>query len=48
MIGDDDLYLDRIQLAARGWTRTLTERHLPSTRLSVIGGHNQATQRAFV
>lgn len=30
MFGDDDLYLDRIQLAARGWTRTLTERFLPN------------------
>lgn len=29
MHGDDDLYLGRIQLAARGWTRTLTERFLP-------------------
>jgi len=30
MIGDDALYLDRVQLAARGWTRTLTERFLPN------------------
>ena len=30
MIGDDHLYLDRVQLAARGWTRTLTERFLPN------------------
>jgi hypothetical protein len=30
MLGDDDLYLDRLQLAARGWTRTLTERFLPT------------------
>ena len=30
MIGDDYLYLDRVQLAARGWTRTLTERCLPN------------------
>lgn len=30
MLGDDDLYLDRVQLAARGWTRTLTERFLPT------------------
>jgi hypothetical protein len=29
MFGDDGLYLDRVQLAARGWTRTLTERFLP-------------------
>ena len=29
MLGDDHLYLDRIQLAARGWTRTLTNRFLP-------------------
>ena len=29
MLGYDDLYLDRVQLAARGWTRTLTERFLP-------------------
>ncbi len=28
MIDDDHLYLDRLQLAARGWTRTLTERFL--------------------
>jgi hypothetical protein len=30
MFGDDDLYLDRFQLAARGWTKTLTERFLPN------------------
>ncbi len=30
MINHDHLYLDRIQLAARGWTRTLTERYLPT------------------
>ena len=30
MINDDHLYLDRLQLAARGWTRTLTERFLPT------------------
>lgn len=30
MFGDDELYLDRVQLAARGWTRTLTERFLPT------------------
>jgi hypothetical protein len=30
MFGDEDLYLDRFQLAARGWTRTLTERFLPN------------------
>jgi hypothetical protein len=30
MLGDDHLYLDRIQLAARGWTRTLTDRFLPN------------------
>lgn len=30
MIGDEDLYLDRVQLAARGWTRTLTEGFLPN------------------
>lgn len=29
MIDDDHLYLDRVQLAARGWTRALTERFLP-------------------
>ena len=30
MINDDHLYLDRPQLAARGWTRTLMERFLQS------------------
>jgi hypothetical protein len=30
MLEDDHLYLDRTQLAARGWTRTLTERFLPT------------------
>ena len=30
MIGDEDLYLDRVQLAARGWTRTLVDRFLPT------------------
>lgn len=30
MLGDDDLYLDRVQLAARGWTKALTERFLPN------------------
>ena len=30
MIGDNHLYLDRVQMAARGWTRTLTERFLPN------------------
>jgi hypothetical protein len=30
MIDDQDLYLDRVQLAARGWTRTLRERFLPT------------------
>ena len=30
MIGDDHLCLDRVQLAARGWTRTLAERILPN------------------
>jgi hypothetical protein len=30
MIDDDHLYLDRLQLAARGWTRTLTQRFLPT------------------
>jgi len=30
MIGDEHLYLDRFQMAARGWTRTLTERFLPN------------------
>ena len=30
MINDDHLYLDRLQLAARGWTRTLKERFLPT------------------
>ena len=30
MIGDDHLYLDRVQMADRGWTRTLTERFLPN------------------
>lgn len=29
MINADDLYLDRLQLAARGWTRTLIGRFLP-------------------
>lgn len=28
MLGDDDLYLDRVQLAARGWTRALIKRFL--------------------
>lgn len=31
MLDDDHLYLDRTQLAARGWTRTLTERFLPKS-----------------
>jgi hypothetical protein len=30
MLGDDDLYLDRVQLMARGWTRALTKRFLPN------------------
>jgi hypothetical protein len=30
MIDDDHLYLDRVQLAARGWTRSLTQRFLPN------------------
>jgi hypothetical protein len=30
MIDDDHLYLDRVQLAARGWTRVLTGRFLPN------------------
>ena len=30
MQGDDGLDLDRVQLAARGWTRTLRERFLPN------------------
>jgi hypothetical protein len=30
MLDDDHLYLDRTQLASRGWTRTLTERFLPT------------------
>lgn len=30
MINDGHLYLDRIQLAARGWTKTLRERFLPT------------------
>ena len=30
MIGDDHQCLDRVQLAAREWTRTLTERFLPN------------------
>ena len=30
MINDDHLYLDRLQLASRGWNRTLTERFLPT------------------
>ncbi|MFN9744795.1 MAG: hypothetical protein ACK57B_04010 [Betaproteobacteria bacterium] len=30
MINDDHLYLDRLQLAVRGWTRTLTGRFLPT------------------
>jgi hypothetical protein len=29
MIGDDAFHLDRLQLAARGWTRSLIERFLP-------------------
>lgn len=29
MLDDDHLYLDRVQLAERGWTRTLVERFLP-------------------
>ena len=29
MFGDDHLCLDRVQMAARGWTRTLTKRFLP-------------------
>ena len=29
MIDTDDLYLDRTQLTARGWTRTLIARFLP-------------------
>jgi len=30
MIEDEHLYLDRFQLAERGWTRTLIERFLPN------------------
>lgn len=30
MIDDNHLYLDRVQLAARGWTKALTERFLPN------------------
>jgi hypothetical protein len=30
MINDDHLYLDRLQLAARGWTWTLAKRFLPN------------------
>lgn len=30
MIDDEHLYLDRFQLAERGWTRTLIERFLPN------------------
>jgi hypothetical protein len=29
MYEEDNLYLDRVQLADRGWTRSLTERFLP-------------------
>jgi hypothetical protein len=30
MLDDDDLYLDRVQLAARGWTLSLVKRFLPN------------------
>jgi hypothetical protein len=30
MLGDDDLDLDPLELATRGWTRSLTERSLPT------------------
>ena len=30
MLGDDELYLDRTQLADRGWTQTLMKRFLPN------------------
>ena len=30
MLDDDDLYLDRVQLEARGWTLTLIKRFLPN------------------
>ena len=30
MFEDDDLYIDRAQLAARGWTLTLIKRYLPN------------------
>jgi hypothetical protein len=30
VLDDDDLYLDRVQLAARGWTATLVKRFLPN------------------
>jgi len=29
MLDDDDLYLDRVQLTARGWTRAMIVRFLP-------------------
>jgi hypothetical protein len=37
MLADDDLYLDRAELAARGWTKTLIERYLPNPDRSVSG-----------
>jgi hypothetical protein len=30
MLDDDELYLDRVQLEARGWTLTLIKRFLPN------------------